>query len=228
MRDSVSLLSSMAVKDLLGALVRAYEPQAGLRIALESVGGVDAARRILEGEVFDAVVLASDAIDKLIAAGRLSGARVDLARSQAVVAVRAGAPRPDISSEEALKRTVLAARTIGYSTGPSGTQISRLFERWGIAERVRAKVITPPPGRPVGALVACGEVDLGFQQASELIRVEGVEVLGPLPHPISITTTFSAGIGSGSSRPDAARSLLAFLASPPAAEVKSLYGMEPA
>ena len=228
MPDCVTVLSSMAVKDLLAALVRACEAQSGHRIVLESVGGVDAARRISEGEVFDAVVLASDAIDKLIAAGRLSGARVDLARSQVVVAVRAGTPRPDISNEESLKRTVLAARAIGCSTGPSGTQVSKLFERWGIADRVRGKIVTPPPGRPVGALLACGEVDLGFQQAAEMKDVAGVDVLGPLPAPISISTTFSGGICAASFRPDAARILLAFLKAPPAAQTKLLYGMEPA
>ncbi len=218
----------MAVKDLLAALARDYEARTGLRIALESVGGVDAARRISEGEVFDAVVLASDAIDKLIAAGRLGGARVDLARSQVVVAVRAGSPRPDISSEEALKRAVLSARAIGFSTGPSGARISRLFERWGIAEGLRGKIVTPPPGRPIAALVAGGEADLGFQQAAEMMGVAGVDVLGPLPAPVSITTTFSGGICAASSRPDAVRSLLAFLAASPAAEAKWRYGMEPA
>ena len=181
------------------------------------------------GEPFDVVVLASDAIDKLLAAGHLvAGSEVDLARSGVAVAVRAGAPRPEIGSEDALRRAVLAARTIGNSTGPSGVALATLFERWGIAERIRDRIVTPPPGVPVGALVARGEVELGFQQLSELIHVEGIDVLGPLPPAIQIVTTFSAAVGARARQPDAARALLAFMASPAATDAKRRQGMEPA
>jgi molybdate transport system substrate-binding protein len=222
-------IASMATKAVLAELARAYEARTGSAVAIESVGGVDAARRVQAGEAFDVVVLASDAIDKLLATGHLiPGSKADFVRSEVAVAVRAGAVRPDLSDEAALKRAVLAARTIGYSTGPSGVRLAELFQRWGIAEALRPRIVTPPPGVPVGRLVAQGEVELGFQQRSELIRVEGIEVVGPLPPSVQIVTTFSAGVGARARQPDVARSLLAFLVSTAAVDAKRREGMEPA
>src|SRR6185436_20764627 len=123
---------------------------------------------------------------------------------------------------------VLAARSIGTSTGPSGVALAKLFERWGISEQIRDRIVTPPPGVAVGGLVARGEVELGFQQLSELARLGGIDVLGPLPPEIQIVTTFSAAVAAASRRPEAARALLAFMSSPAAAGAKRFYGMEPA
>ena len=128
----------------------------------------------------------------------------------------------------ALTAAGLAARTVGYSTGPSGVKLARLFERWGIAEQIADRIVTAPPGVPVGALVAQGAVELGFQQLSELMNLEGITLLGPLPPEVQITTTFSAGIATTSSRPEAVRELLDFLASPATAEAKRRNGMDPA
>jgi molybdate transport system substrate-binding protein len=189
---------------------------------------VDVVRRVRAGETFDVVALARDAIEPLIAMGHLVGRPVDLVQSGVAVAVRSGAPRPDISSEDAVRRAVLAARTVGTSTGPSGLALTRLFERWGVMAALRERMVTPPPGTPVGALVANGQVELGFQQLSELARLEGIDVVGPLPPPIQIVTTFSAAVGANAHQPEAARALIAFLASPAAAEAKRRYGMDPA
>jgi molybdate transport system substrate-binding protein len=228
MTPPITGISSMATRAVLAELVRAYDARTGRAVAIESVGGVDAAARAQAGEPFDVVVLASAAIDKLLTTGHgVTGSKVDLARSGVAVAVRAGAGRPEIGSEDALRRAVLAARTIGYSTGPSGVELDRLFERWGIAEPIRDRIVTPPPGVPVGALVARGEVELGFQQLSELIHVEGIDVLGPLPAAIQIVTTFSAAVGVRARQPEAARELLDFMASPAAAEAKRRQGMDP-
>lgn len=229
MSPSLLGISSMATRLVLADLVEAYQRRSGQSVRIESVGGVDAARRVAAGEAFDVVILASDAIDKLIASGQvLAGSRVDLVHSGVSVAVRAGAPGPDISSEDAVRAAVLAARTVSYSTGPSGVALARLFERWGIAEDLKSRLVTPPPGIPVGSLVAKGEVELGFQQLSELISLEGITVLGPLPPAIQITTTFSGGVCTASRQPEAVRALLAYMAGPDAAEAKRRQGMDPA
>lgn len=221
---SITGISSMATRALLAELTAAYDRP----VAIESVGGVDAAKRVQASEAFDFVVLASDAIDKLLAAGHVVGSKVDLAHSGVALAVKTGAVRPDIATQDAVRRAVLAAPTLGYSTGPSGVQLARLFERWDIAEQIAARIVTAPPGVPVGALVARGDVALGFQQLSELMHLDGIDVIGPLPPAIQITTTFSAGVCATSTQPDAARALLAYLASPEAAPIKQRHGMETA
>ncbi|WP_440108344.1 substrate-binding domain-containing protein [Acidovorax sp. BL-A-41-H1] len=222
-------ISSMATRQVLADLVADFTQQSGTGAAIESVGGVDAAKRVAAGEAFDVVILASDAIDKLMAAGHLlPGTKVDWVHSGVAVAVPAGAPLPDIASEDAVRNAVLAAPSISLSTGPSGVALARLFERWGIADQIAPRMVQAPPGVPVGLLVARGEVAMGFQQLSELLHVPGIQIVGPLPPAIQITTTFSAGIGALSQQAEAARALLAYLASPAAEEAKRKQGMEPA
>jgi len=219
----------MATRQVLAELTAGFAQATGHHAAIESVGGVDAAKRVQAGEAFDVVVLASDAIDKLMAAGCLRpGSKVDWVRSGVAVAVPAGVPLPDISSEDAVRAAVLAAPSISLSTGPSGVALARLFERWGIAHEIAPRMVQAPPGVPVGSLVAKGQVALGFQQLSELLHVQGIAIVGPLPPAIQITTTFSAGIGVHSRQADVARELLAYMASPAAADAKRKQGMEPA
>jgi len=219
----------MATRLLLGELAQAYAQRSGVALQIESVGGVDAAKRVMAGEAFDIVVLASDAIDRLIAAGKaVAGSRVDLVHSGVAVAVKAGAPVPDIADEEALRQAVLAARNISYSTGPSGVALAQLFERWGLAKQLRERIVTPPPGVPVGSLVASGAVELGLQQLSELLHVQGITLVGPLPAAIQITTTFSAAICSNCQQLSAAKAAIGFMASGETADAKRRQGMDPA
>ncbi len=235
MTQALRIISSMATKQLLADLVDAYQstqrqtrPVSELQeIVVESAGGVDAAKRVQAGEAFDIVALASNAIDQLIAAGKVvAGSRVDIVNSGVAVAVKAGATHPDISSEAAVKQAVLNAPTIGYSTGPSGVQLAKLFERWGISAQIQSRIITAPPGVPVGSLVGKGDVALGFQQLSELVNQPGIDVIGPLPSAIQITTTFCAGLAAISTQAEAVRALLAFFASPETADLKRRNGME--
>jgi molybdate transport system substrate-binding protein len=222
-------ISSMATRNVLTELAGAYERSSRQRVVIESVGGVAAVQRIQDGESFDIVVLADDAIDRLAAAGRVQpGSRIGMARSGIALAVTAGALRPEIGDEASVRDAVLAARGIGYSTGPSGSYLTRLFERWGIAETIAPRMVQAPPGVPVGALVARGDVELGFQQLSELMHLPGIDVIGLLPPDIQLITVFSAAICTGSTQIEAAKALLAFLASPEADSVKLAHGMEPA
>ena len=226
MAAALTVISSMATRKLLAELLASLP---GVPATVESVGGVDAARRVAAGEAFDAVVLGADAIDRLMADDHLrAGSRVDLVRSGVALAVRAGAPRPDLSSAQAVKAAMLAARHIGYSTGPSGVALAALFERWGIAGQVQAKLVVPPPGTPVGALIASGEIELGFQQLSELMFLPGIDVVGPLPDEIQITTVFAGAVASASRQPQAARALLEALADPALTAIKRANGMDSA
>jgi molybdate transport system substrate-binding protein len=225
-------ISSMATRLLLADLAAAYQQRdgadLGIEVVFESVGGVDAAKRVQAGEYFDLAVLASAAIDKLIAGGWVvADSKTDLVHSQVAIAVRSDAPRPDIRTEEALRSAVLAARSIGYSTGPSGTALAALFARWGITQKLHGRLVQAPPGVPVGQLVAGGEVELGFQQHSELLHLPGIYLLGTMPRGCEILTTFSAGLCVVSTQPEPVRNLLHFMQSPAAAEAKRRQGMEP-
>ena len=196
-------------------------------MAVESVGGVDAAARVQAGEALDLVFLASNAIDKLIASGHVvAGSKVDLMLSRTAVAVPASVPAPDISTEEALRQAVLNAPTIGYSTGPSGVALQQLLERWGIAAQVQPRMVQARPGVPVGAMVARGAVALGFQQLSELIHVPGIRIVGNLPDAVAIDTVFSGAVAAKAAHPEVAASVLAFMASPQAAAAKQAQGMD--
>lgn len=225
---ALKLLSSMAAREVLAELIRGFSAHSGQPVTAEAAGGVEVAKRIQAGDDADVVVLADTAIDKLIEAGALRAGRVDLVRSGVAVAVRSGAPRPDISSEAAVKAAVEAASSLSFSTGPSGVYLEKLFARWGILERVRPRIVVPPPGVPVGSLVAGGQAALGFQQLSELLNVAGIQVLGPLPAAIQTITTFSAAISERSEQSRLAAQLLSYMCQPAASAVKQRYGMEPA
>ena len=225
----LKLISSMAARELLRELSDQYQAATGETVITEAGGGVDVAKRIAAGEVADVVVLSDTAIDKLIAEGKvLAGSRTDLVKSGVAIAVREGAARPDIASEDAVRRAVMAAKTLSFSTGPSGVYLEKLFARWGILDDVKPRIVVPPPGIPVGTLVAQGQADLGFQQLSELMNLVGITVLGPLPPAIQTMTIFAGGIVANGSDVTRARALLDFMNTPATAATKQRQGMEPA
>ena len=229
MKPALTGISSMATRQVLAELAAQFTARQDRVLAMESVGGVVAAQRVQAGEAFDVVVLASDAIDKLIASGHLlAGSKVDLVRSPVAIAVRAGAPQPAVTTEDDVRQAVLAASSISYSTGPSGVFLTTLFERWGITQAITSRLVQAPPGVPVGSLVARGEVELGFQQLSELLHLEGISVIGTLPPAIEFITTFSAALGLHSAQAEAVREMLQFMTAPETAAAKRRHGMEPA
>ena len=229
MAEPLHVISSMVTREVLRELAARYRSATSQAVTTEAAGGIDVAKRVEHGDALEVVVLAANVIDRLIAQRKvLAGSRVDLVKSEIAVAVRAGVRKPEIATEEAVKRAVQNAKTLSYSTGPSGIHLESTFVRWGILEAIQPRIIVPPPGVPVASLVAAGTAELGFQQLSELMNVPGVEVVGPLPPALQLVTVFSGGIAANCSRADEARALLAYLASPAAADVKRRYGLEPA
>jgi len=219
----------MATRHLLNDLAATYAKRAGCAVAFESVGGVEAERRVQQGEAFDVVVLAAPAIERLAASGHVEAtSRVDLVRSAMAVAIAAGAPKPRVDDDDAVRDAVLGARAIGISTGPSGTHVARLLERWGIADAVAPRLVQAPPGVPVGALVARGDVELGFQQLSELVGLPGIDVIDALPPGVQSVTVFAAAIGRHSTRGEVAAAFVRWLASAETADAKRRHGMAPA
>jgi molybdate transport system substrate-binding protein len=184
--------------------------------------------RMARGEPVDVVIIVGDALDGLIKQGKIvPSSRVDLALSRIGMAVRSGAPKPDISTLDALKRTLLAAKSIAYSDSASGVYLSTvLFKKLGIADEIKGKS-RMIPADPVGGVVATGEFEIGFQQISELIPVPGIDVVGPIPPEAQLITVYAAGIAVGAKEPDAGAALIKFLASPAAAPVIAKSGMEP-
>jgi molybdate transport system substrate-binding protein len=181
--------------------------------------------RLQRGEVADVVILTGDSIDQLTKQGKvIAGSRVDLANSTIGVAVRAGTPKPDINSIDALKRAVLNAKSIAYSSSASGVYLRGLFERLGIASQIIAREVSE---EPVAAVVARGEAALGFQQISELLPVSGIDFVGPLPAEIQEVTVFSAGIAATAKELGAAKALIKFLSAPESAPVIKRTGMDP-
>jgi molybdate transport system substrate-binding protein len=226
MSERLTGLSSMATRRILADLAQDYESQTGVGVEIRSMGGVEAAKLVRAGEATDVVILASKVMAGLEAEGHLAkGGTKEFARSEIGVAVRLGLALPSVDNEQAVKQAMLDARRICYSTGPSGDHLKALCEKWGVAP---ARALVAPPGVPVAALVANGEADLGFQQLSELIGEPGIAIVGPLPPEIQALTVFSAGVSATSREPEAARALVAYLASVETDGAKRRHGMEPA
>jgi molybdate transport system substrate-binding protein len=230
-RDIVPVLvgiSSLATRQILQELGKEFAAREKCKVEIEFIGGIEGARRVRAGERFDAVFLAYSAIDALMNSGCVVvGSRVDYAKSGVAVAVRKGATVPDISTAEGVRAAVLAAGRLGYSTGPSGVALAEMFRRWGIADEVATKVVQASPGVPVGVLLERGEIELGFQQFSELMHLEGIEVVGMLPESIQVMTIFSGALCNGAHEAHLVRRFLRFLASPASDVAKIRQGMQP-
>jgi molybdate transport system substrate-binding protein len=224
---AVAGISSMAVARWLAELCAGSKARVGLGVRVESVGGVDAARRVAAGDAFDFVVLAQASIDALARDGHVDPAsRVTLARSSMAMAVAADRDVPAVDTPDAVRDAVLGAPRIAYSTGPSGQHLLELLTRWGIGERVATRLVQAPPGVSVASLIARGDAAIGFQQASELVGAPGIRIAGVLPAAIAATTAFSGAVCRVSRQPSRARAVLAYFVSDEAAATRPRYGLD--
>lgn len=230
--DDVVVMTSGAFTAAYLELGSAFERATGHRLttATTSMGtGADAIpARLARGEAADVIILPAEALDDLIEPSLVvASSRVELARSAIGMAVRTGAPKPDISSVEGLRQALLDAPSVAYSASVSGDYlVTELFPKLGIAERLKATGRRIERER-VGAVVARGEATVGFQQMSELLPIPGIDIVGPLPSEVQRVTTIAAGVAVQARHPDAARALATFLASPAAAAAVRKSGMVP-
>jgi molybdate transport system substrate-binding protein len=224
----INVLSTQATEEAYRELVPQFEKATGHKVTTVFTGTLDANKRLAAGESYDLLIMSAPSIDEHIKGGKVvAGSRVDLAKSGVGVAVKAGAPKPDIGTTEALKKTLLSAKSIGYSTGPSGVYVVGLFQRMGIADEIKGKLKQTPTGVFVGSIIASGEAEIGFQQVSELSHFPGLDYVGPLPAEVQQFTTFSSGIMAGAKEAEAAKALATFVTAPAAAAAYKKRGMEP-
>jgi molybdate transport system substrate-binding protein len=223
----IKLLASNGLKEAYLELFSEFEKATGHKVTVEWAGTPDIRKRMAAGEVAD-IVISAGATEDFIKEGKLvAGTEAKLGKSGVGVAVREGAPKPDISSADALKKAVLDAKSVAHSAGASGVYVASMFQKLGISDQVKAKLATVKPGEAVGEVVARGDAEIGFQQIGELLPVKGIQLVGPLPPELQNITVFSGAIHSASKAPDAAAALIKFLTTPAAAEVLKKHGLEP-
>jgi molybdate transport system substrate-binding protein len=227
----IRALMTIAVRGAVEELLPAFEKASGDKVVATWATSALLNERIRKGEVADLLISTRAGIDDLIKTGRVAaGSDADIARVGVGVAVRKGSPRPDISTPEAFKRALLAAKAVGYSDpaagGVSGVHVAKALERLGIASELKAKSRFPPPSGLSAALLVTGEVDLAIQQISELVSVDGVEVIGPLPGDLQLVTTFTAGVPAAATHADVGRALIGFLRSAHARAILATRGLD--
>ncbi len=224
----LTVLSSNATRAVLEALAPEFEETSNLRLVFRFAPSAELKSRIAEGEEFDVAFLTRALVDDLVALGKAdAGSRTTIARAGAGVAIRKGARRPDLSTPEAFRRTLLDARSIAYvGRGVTADILRNIFEKFGITAEMRAKTESLS-GVTAAEAVASGQAELGFTQISEILPHPGVELAGPLPPEVQVYTVFQAVVGSSSRRPEAGRRFLQFLTAPAAAPIIRAKGMEP-
>jgi molybdate transport system substrate-binding protein len=226
--EEIKVISTQATQEAYLELVAQFEKASGHKVTTVFTGTLNVQKRLADGEPYDLIIMAGPAIDEQIKLGKaVAGSRVDFAQSGTGLAVRKGAKKPDIGSVDAFKKTLLAAKSIGYSTGPSGLYMLSVFEKLGIADQVKGKLKQTPSGVFVGTLIANGDTEIGFQQISELVHFAGIDYVGPLPGELQRMTMFSTGIHSGAKQPEAAKALVKFITAPSTASVIRKHGLEP-
>lgn len=224
----IKVVAPNVMKDAVIRIAQRFEGASGHKVALTWGGSEAISKRMTEGESADLVLTMAPALERLARDGKVVDAsRVDLGRTAVAAAVRADAPKPDIGSVEGLKKALVDARKVAISSGASGRYLESLFEKLGVAEQVRAKLVQPPSGAQIGEMLARGEADLGFQQVTELIHAKGIQYLGPLPAEVQNYTVWAGGLHAAATQAEAARAFLAALRTPEAQADLRQDGMEP-
>ena len=224
----LKVLSTQATEEAYRELVPQFEKDTGHKVTTVFTGTLGVMKRLSEGEAYDLLIMSRQSIDELAQTGKVvAGSRTDIAKSGVGAAVGKGKPKPDISTVDALKKTLLAAKSIGYSTGPSGIYVVSMFQKMGIADEVKTKLKQTPTGVFVGSIIASGEAEIGFQQVSELSFFPGIDYVGPIPAEVQLITIFSAGIPAGTKQADAAKALVSFITAPAAAAIFKKHALDP-
>jgi molybdate transport system substrate-binding protein len=224
----ISLLSSTAMREALEDLVPMFERASGHKVTITFKSGVDVSAALRAGVHADIAVSTNVALDELAKEGRIvAGSRVDFIRARVGVAVKAGAPKPDISTPDGFRNALLAAKSIGYSKGPSGIHLEGVMKKLGIFDQVKPKLIQPALGVRVGAMVARGEAEIGVQQINELLPIPGIDFVGPLPNELQTVLVYSLGVPATAKERDAAAALMKYLTSESALPVLKTLGMDP-
>ena len=226
--DEIALMTTGAVEQIMKGLIPAFEKASGHAVSMSVFGTGPAVVKIKEGTFADLILLGPDALNELTAAGRVDASSIaPVFHSRIGLAVRAGAKKPDISTDAALRQVLLDAKSIGYSIGPSGEHFSKvIIEKLGIAEALRPKMTNIRA--PVGVGVARGEVEIGIHQIAELMPIAGIDIVGDLPADLNKTIVYATGLTTTVKHPDAAKALAKFLSLPEAAPVIRKNGMNPA
>jgi molybdate transport system substrate-binding protein len=224
----VTVIASTAMREVMDELVPMFERASGHKVAISFLSGAVLPVKVKEGAQADVVVTTPATIDDLVAAGRVApNTRVDFVRSGAGVAVRAGAPKPNVATPDAFKAALLAAKTVGYSQGPSGVHFMTVLARLGITDQVKAKGVVPPLGSRVGTLIAEGKAEIGVQQITELLQIPGIDFVGPLPKELQANIVYATATPTSAKEKVGAAALVKFLSSEPALPVIKKVGLEP-
>ena len=227
--STITVLSSLATREAYLELVPQFEAATGHKVETIWAGTVVIMKRMANGEVFDLVISSSASIKDLTEQNKIvPGTATNLSKTGIGIGVKKGATKPDVSSAEAFKRTMLSVKSVGLSTGPSGVYLEKLFERLGIAGSMKPKIRQIPSGGTVAPLVASGEAEIGFQQISEIAHADGIDYVGPLPPDLQLISVFTAGVHSSAAHPDEARALVTYLTTPAALTVMKRHGLEAA
>lgn len=224
----LKVIAPNAVKEAVSEIASRFEQETKHKLVLNWAGSEAISKRIAEGEVFDVVINTSVGVDGLAKQGKVSaGSKHDFAKSGVAAAVKAGVPRPDVSTVEGLRQTILKAQSVVISSGASGRYLEQLFQKLGIADQIKDKIVQPPSGAQIGDLLARGEAELGFQQVTELVHAKGFQYLGPLPSEVQNYTIWAAAVHEASKEHGVANAFVTAISAPKSVPAIRASGMEP-